>query len=276
MRILVLGGAGAMAQVTIRDLSRSKTVGAVGIAYVDFQKARRFAKILKDERAIPLRTDVRQVSRLSTQMQGWDVVINSTWYEFNLKVMSAAIRAGIHYLDLGGLYHMTLKQLKLDRRAKDADVTCVLGIESTPGTMNVMAAQAASLLDRVRTIRLRSGFAVVSPRETFQPPFSIRTILDEFTMPAIIFRSGKIVVVPAHGVLRSFFLPEPVGQVEGYVSIHSELATLPFSLGKGLRNMDFTIAYPSNFSKLMLNLIQLGLVSKNIFDVRGARIRNHD
>ncbi len=276
IEILVLGGAGAMAQVTVRDLQKSKAITALGIADIDFQKARQFTEKLKDDRVIPLRTDVRKASKLTKQMHRWDVVINSTWYEFNLHVMAAAIRAGIHYLDLGGLYHMTLKQLKLHREAKKAGVTCVLGMGSTPGTMNVMAAHAASRLDRVQTIKLRSGSVVVKPSQTFQPPFSIRTILDEFTLPAPILRNGKIREIPPHRMKQSFVLPKPVGIVEGYVAIHSELATLPFTIGKGLRNMDFAIAYPKEFTELMLNLIRLRLVGKEAIVVHGEKIRPYD
>lgn len=265
-----------MAQITIRDLLKSKAVAAVGIADLNLERAKQFAKKLKDDRAISLRSDAKKVQALVRQMRSWDVVVNSTWYEFNLHVMSAAIRAGVHYVDLGGLYHMTLKQLKLNHEAKDAGVTCVLGMGSTPGTMNVMAAHAASMLDQIRTVKLRSGSVVVKPSTAFQPPFSIRTILDEFTMPAPIFRNGKTIEVPARAVSESFILPEPVRRVEGYCAIHSELATLPFTLGKGIKNMDFAIAYPHDFSALMLNLIRLGFANKRTLKVRGAKVRPYD
>jgi len=262
-----------MAQVIVRDLLRSDNLDAIGIADINFRKAREMTRKLRDGRITAMRADARQIGKLSRKMRGWDVAVNSTWYEFNMHVMAASIRAGIHYVDLGGLYHMTRKQLKLNRKALRAKVACVLGMGSTPGTMNVMAADAASRLDRVRTLKLRSGSVVVRPSDMFQPPFSIRTIVDEFTKPAVIFRNGRICEVPARSIREEFRLPQPVGVVEGYYVLHSELATLPYTIGKGLRNTDFAISYPKDFSDLMVNLIRLGFTDRRPVVWQGRKFR---
>ena len=39
--------------------------------------------------------------------------------------------------------------------------------------------------------------------------------------------------VPGLSVREEFVLPDPVGRVEGYYILHSELATLPQNIGKG-------------------------------------------
>jgi len=277
MKVLVLGGAGAMAEVTVRDLLESVGVERVGVADLNYEKASAAARRLRDDRAVPIAADARDTPSLTTIMREWDAVINSTWYELNLLVMQAAIGAGIHYLDLGGLYHMTRKQLELDKRARDANVTCVLGMGSTPGTMNVMGAYAASKMDRIEAMKLRSGSAVVKGGAAgFQAPYSIRTVLDEFTIPPIIFRDGEIKEVPALSGKESFTLPDPVGEVEGYYTIHSELATMPFTLGKGIKNMDFIVAYPSEFTKTVTLLVQLGLASKKPLKVKGQETAPYD
>jgi len=96
--------------------------------------------------------------------------------------MEAAIEAGIHYCDLGGLYHQTLRQLKLDARAKDAGLTCVLGIGSTPGTMNVMGAYGASKLNRSTSPppQQRRWSPAGSPGSSFPVchPDDLRRVLD--------------------------------------------------------------------------------------------------
>ncbi len=266
-----------MAQVTSRDLLESPGVEKIGITDIRAAEAHAAVESLRDDRAIALTADARDQPNLTKLMREWDVVINSTWYELNLLVMQAAISAGIHYLDLGGLYHMTLKQLKLDNSAKDANVTCVLGMGSTPGTMNVMGAHAASKMDRIETMKLRSGSAVIKPgAEGFQAPYAVHTVLDEFTIPPIIFRDGKIHEVPALSGKESFTLPEPVGDVEGYYTIHSELATMPFTLGKEIKNMDFIVAYPPEFTKTVKLLVELGLASKNPLKVRGQETVPYD
>jgi saccharopine dehydrogenase (NAD+, L-lysine-forming) len=265
-----------MAQVTIRDLLQNSKVERVGIADLSFERAEAAVRGLRDERATPLSADARDTAQLTKVMKDWDAVINSTWYELNLQVMRAAISAGIHYLDLGGLYHMTKKQLELDTAAKDANVTCVLGMGSTPGTMNVMGAYVANMMDAIDTMKLRSGSAVVKAGGGFQVPYAIRTLLDEFTVPPIIFRDGRIQEIATLSGKESFTLPNPIGEVEGYYTIHSELATMPFTIGKGIKNMDFIVAYPPEFTKSIATLVQLGLANKRPVKVRGQDVVPYD
>lgn len=266
-----------MAQVTVRDLMNSPGVDSVGIADLNFDAAKRFADQFADERAQAAKADIRDIEGLRKLISEYDVLVNSTWYQFNLQVMQAAIDVGIHYLDLGGLYHMTLKQLELDRKAKDADVSCVLGIGSTPGTMNVMAAYGGNKMTRIEKVKLRSGSAVVTKSsDIFQSPYSIRTVLDEFSLPAIILRDGEIQEVPALSGKESFVLPDPVGELEGYYTLHSELATLPENLGKSVREMDFIVAYPSEFTKTITLLVRMGLASRQQISVKGAEVAPYD
>ncbi len=266
-----------MAQATIRDLLESKGVERIGIANLDLKRVSMMAKQLKSDRLVPLRTDVRQMDNLAREMKMWDVAINSTWYQLNLFVMRAAIKAGIHYLDLGGLYHMTIKQLKLNREAKDAGITCLLGMGSSPGTMNVMANYGASKLSRINAVKLRSGSAIIKlASAAFQSPFSIRTVLDEFTMPAVILRDGRLQEVAPLSRKERFILPEPVGEVEGYYTLHSELATLPKTLDKGVAEIDFIVAYQPEFTKTVALLVSVGLASRDEIEVGGKKVAPYD
>jgi len=140
MDVLIIGGYGAMAQSTVLDLLSSPGVARVGIGGRSDAKAKAFAAVQRDDRAVPVSVDARDAASLGRELKKWDCVITSSWYDLNFPIMEAAIGAGVHYCDLGGLYHQTIRQLKLDSKAKDAGVTCVLGIGSTPGTMNVMGA----------------------------------------------------------------------------------------------------------------------------------------
>src|SRR3989441_4381834 len=138
VKVLILGGYGAMAQSTVPDLLSSPAVERVGIAGRNASKAKAFAASQRDDRATAVLVDARDSADLVRELKHWDCVINSTWYDLNVPITEAAIAAGIHYCDLGGLYHQTLRPLKMDARARDARVTCVLGIGSAPRTVNVM------------------------------------------------------------------------------------------------------------------------------------------
>src|SRR3989442_15904490 len=154
-----------MAQSTVPDILASPGVERVGISGRNTEKVNAFAAAARDDRATAVPDDARDSAALIRELKRWDCVINSTWYDLNVPIMEAAIEAGIHYCDLGGLYHQTVRQLKLDARAKDADVTCVLGIGSTPGTVNGTGKYGASKPDPVHKGLLPSSRAVVSRRE---------------------------------------------------------------------------------------------------------------
>ncbi len=267
-----------MAQSTVPDLLASPGVERVGIAGRSLEKAKAFAKAQSDDRAVPVPIDARDSAALVRELKRWDAVIHSSWYDLNVQTTEAAIEAGIHYCDLGGLYHQTLRQLKLDRRAKDAGVVCVLGIGSTPGTMNVMGQYGAAKLDKVHKVLLRSSGAVVSGGEPgkFVPPYAIRTIFDEFSMEAPILRRGKIQFVPALSGLERSEFQSPVGVVEGYYTIHSELATMPASIGKGVQEMDFIVAFPPEFRQTIETLVRLGVANRDEVVAEGTRVRPYD
>ncbi len=250
MRVLVLGGYGAMGTVTSTDLVLSG-VEKVFIAGRDLQKAKTLSKKLGGG-AVPARIDV-QDKNLAQEIRRLkpDVLVNATWYEHNMLVMGAAIRARTHYVDLGGLYHMTKKQLKLDKKAKKAGVLCLLGIGSTPGTTNIMAGYGARKFDKLEKVEIRSGWRVLERTKKPIIPFSARTIYDEFTLPAPILRKGKIKLINPKKQEVEFSFPKLLGKVSGHISIHSELATLPKTLDKGVSSMDFSVAYPSAFHKLV-------------------------
>ncbi len=265
-----------MAQVIVRDLLESSEA-EIGVADVNLGAASRLVSSLGTSRAEALKIDVTDAPALKQLVSQYDVIVNSTWYQFNMLVMEAAIQSGVHYLDLGGLYHMTLKQLDLDARAKDAGITCILGMGSSPGTMNVLAGHGASKMMKISKVNLRSGSATVSkPSEVFQSPYSIRTVLDEFTLPPVILRNGGIQEVPALSGKERFVLPEPINEIEGYYTLHSELATLPKTLGKGVKDMDFIVAYPPEFTKTIALLVRMGLASRSPVKVKGLEVKPYD
>jgi saccharopine dehydrogenase (NAD+, L-lysine-forming) len=274
MRILDIGP-GAMAQAITRDLLESG-VDELVVAGHDARNAKQFVKRLHSKRAKAVLLDARD-PRLADRISAIDpdVVINSSWYELNMKIMPACIEAGVHYIDLGGLYHMTRKQLALDTQARDAGVLCLLGMGSTPGIMNVMARHAAEKFTSIDRVRLRSGSRTLEQASRFVAPYSIRTVLDEFTIKPVVLRNGRLREVPSLSLKESIEFPKPVGRVEGYVTLHSELATLPRTLGR-VRDMDFIVAYDPEFTSFVATLASIGLAGRKPLQIGRQKIVPYD
>ena len=82
-----------------------------------------------------------------------DVLVNSASYRVNLDAMRACLEAGCHYLDLGGLYRVTGDQLGCTASSSEAGLLAVLGIGSSPGKTNLMAARAVAELGGIGRAR---------------------------------------------------------------------------------------------------------------------------
>ena len=180
-------------------------------------------------------------------------------YRANLPTMEAALAAGCPYADLGGLFHTTLKQLELHERFEAAGVAAVLGIGSAPGLTNVLAKLGADRLDRVGSIDMVDGAVdLAAGGGGFGVPYSVDTVLDEFTMPAMVFEDGELREVPAGSGVVEWDFPEPVGTQPAMYTLHSEPATLPKTI-PGVRDVRWRLALPRAVHEGFAFLVEVGL-----------------
>jgi saccharopine dehydrogenase-like NADP-dependent oxidoreductase len=272
MKFAVLG-AGMMGCATVYDLAQSKSVKQILVADFDFPRAKAVARQFGDGKAKPVRADVRNVTALAKLLGGYEAVLNCTQYYWNLQVMKAALAARIHYLDLGGLFYTTRKQLKLDNAFRRVGKVAILGIGSAPGIANVMARFLADQLDRVQFVRVYNGsrdFQSYSDPLAFG--FSIATILDELTIPPIHFVKGRFEPRERFSGAEQIAFPKPIGRLIMRHSIHSEVATLPISFKpKGIQEAFFKINYDPKLVEVTELLAGIGLLEK-----KSVTVGEHD
>jgi len=270
MKMLVLGGCGAMGKAIVRDLCENPEVNEIVIGDVNLTKAKAYAKEVGSQKISVKKVDIKNQDQLVKACRGVNVVANASWYEFNLDVMKAALKTKSHYVDLGGLYHVSKKQLKLDKDFKKAGITAILGIGASPGITNVLAGYGASKLDSVEEVHIRTGakggggFA-----------YSAKTILDEVTMNPVVFEKNKFKEVDPLSGKERYRLPSPVDEVEGFYSIHSELATLPFTI-KGVKTVTFRVGFSPSLLQKVNVLLELGLLNMHQVPIRGVKISPKD
>ncbi len=266
MKALVLGGCGAMGKAIVRDLSENPEVDEIVIGDIDLGKAKAYVKQAELKKVSTRKVDITDHPKLVKALRGMDVVANASWYEFNVAVMKAALETHSHYVDLGGLYHVTKKQLKLDQNFKRAGITAILGIGASPGITNVLAGYGALKLDSVEEVHIRTGakggggFA-----------YSAKTILDEVTMNPVVFEDAKFKEVEPLSGKEHYRLPSPVDEVDGFYSIHSELATLPFTI-KDVKTVTFRVGFSPALIQKVNVLSELGLLKEDPIPIKGVKI----
>ncbi|MGH8936804.1 MAG: saccharopine dehydrogenase family protein [Acidimicrobiia bacterium] len=260
MRIALLG-AGIVGNVIARDLATWDPPDQVRVGDLDRERAEEAAEPAGFEAA---GVDVQDPHSLDRFLQGADVVVNAAQYQLNLAVMEAAFRTGVRYLDLGGLFHETRRQLELGDWFEKAGLTAVLGMGSCPGVSNVHAGDLAARLDTVHSVRIYNG-ATVDPPGTLRWPYSPWTILDEISRPAVVFRDGSFEEEEPLSGEETFAFADPIGPARVHLSLHSEVATIPLSLaGKGIRHCEFKIHFfglPEETLRQLQLLAWLGLAS---------------
>ncbi len=248
-RFLVLGGCGAIGRVVVRDLFESNRRNRVLIADYNATAARAYAKSFRSRRVRAAFADAGRPAMLAKLFRGHAVVINCTQHDFNLRVMRAALRARVHYVDLGGLFHWTRRQLRLHRQFQRAGLTAVLGMGCAPGITNVMARAAIERLGgRARSVKIRVASRDFNPVPGF--PYSAQTIIEELTLPPWIVSGGKFRQVRPRTGWELVEFPKPVGTQWVVRTRHSEVATLPVVFG--LRECDFKVGFDRQFVRDVL------------------------
>ncbi len=183
-------------------------------------------------------------------LRGHTVVINSTSHHFNLPVMKAALAAKVHYLDLGGLFHFTRRQLKLNLAFKKKGLTAVLGMGCAPGVANLLAQWAAEGMDRVKEVHIKVGGRSWGPPSD-DIPYAIGTIREELTLKPPIVKAGRWCFAPPRSGVEIFNFPAPVGRQKIFRTIHSEVATLPLHF-RGVKEASFKIGFSDEMIKAVL------------------------
>ena len=275
MKIAVLGAFGLMAEAALHDLAANPKVSSILAADLNIDRAKAVLANIPQRRKIKaVRVDITQTAAAIRALRGSQALANCVWYEHNLKAMELALALKAHYVDLGGLFHMTLKQLALDGRFRRAGLRAVMGCGSTPGITNMMVARMAPSFETIDTVAIYDASFDPSLNDcVFLPPFSIRTMLDEYEQPAPILLGGRMQEVAAHSDPERLDFPHPIGRCEAVTVIHSETASLPGYLkGTGVKNLFFKISYPDVVRRQLDFLSVMGLSKDEPVLIDGRKV----
>jgi saccharopine dehydrogenase-like NADP-dependent oxidoreductase len=278
LKFAVLGGAGAIGRIVVRDLFESSRSNHILIADFGLDSSRSLARTFRSPRVTAAQADASNVRELAKIIHDCSIVINCTNHRFNLKVMEAALQARVHYLDLGGLFTWTRRQLRLNDRFRKAGLTAILGMGCAPGITNVMAAEIASQMKRVESIRIRVGSIDFNATPgAFAFPYSAQTIVEELTLSSWKFSAGRFVESAPRQGWELVDFGKPVGKAWVVMTRHSEIATLPLRFKKrGLRYADFKVGFDRPFVRELMRRIRRGATLRDFQAIPASRQEPND
>lgn len=275
---VILIGAGTQGIATALDLAWNRNIEKITLADFDMKRAQYVSDLCNKKygnRTTAVFCDVTDDAALVELIKGYDVVINEVNYYYNCQIMEACLKAHVNYIDIGGLYVETIKQVKYDKQFKDAGLLAVIGIGGTPGITNICARWAADQLDTVEAIDFYCGCDDWSKTDrTFDVTYSIETIMDEFYMKPIQYFNGKYVEVEPRSGKVTVQYPKPIGEQDAYYLMHSEIGSVPESFkDKGLKNCTYRIGFAAPVLEKLEFLHGLGFSKGESINVDGAEFR---
>ena len=279
MKIVVLGGAGKMGSIAVQDLAQNAQVDSVIIADRDMAAAQVVADYIGSDKIETVEIDLKNHDALVSLLRDADTCLNATVYYTNLPVMEACIAAKTNYVDLGGLFFTTRKQLKLHDRFAEAGISAILGMGSAPGLPNIQTRYAADRLDTIEYIRIYDGIKPPDP-DNVAFTYAVPTIIDELTESPMVFRNGEFIPAEPLSEFEDYWFTPPLGNLPMHLSLHSEVATLPVSFAeKGVQECYFKINYwgmaKETVEKVRV-LADFGFASSEPVDVKGTPVAPRD
>ncbi|MDP9188024.1 MAG: saccharopine dehydrogenase NADP-binding domain-containing protein [Actinomycetota bacterium] len=252
----VLGAGGTIAPAIVRDLAASEEVIAMRLLDLDLRKAEAVAIEHGADKAQAYEVDATS-GGLAEQLAGIDVLVNSAAYRINLEVMEACLDAGVNYMDLGGLYHVTAKQLEFSPRFEQRGLLALLGIGSAPGKTNLLAERARRELgsDPV-SISVAAAGRDLDPPDGTSFPYALRTLLDEITLPPMALINGRPEQMKPLQPGPTLDFGDPIGEAQTIYTLHSEV--LLFGPSFGAKNVTFALSLSPRVLEELRGLVGAG------------------
>lgn len=139
MKVLVLGGCGAVGSNAVKTLVKTDTFSEVVIGDFNMEKAREMAAQMGNNLSA-MQMDATDRASIRKAIDGCDLVVNCVgpFYSTVENILETVIEAGINYVDVCDDPDVTLKILELDQKAKDAGILALIGMGASPGITNLL------------------------------------------------------------------------------------------------------------------------------------------
>jgi len=267
---IVLGATGMQGRIVVRDLL--ETGYSVLLCGRDKPRVSHFLNAYKKRTGFKFIEATKITTIINAiKFSKSNVVINCMEGDWNYEVFKACAMLGVNCIDLGSEIPVTRKQFSLNNIMKKKNIVGITGIGSVPGIGNIMLRYASEKFDTIENIHL--GFAWDSNMKEFVVPFSIESVLEEFTDRAPIVEDRHFKYkIPLSNVIKEHH--RYIGTEKELLVRHPEQYTfLHYFSRKGLKNIKFYAGFPEHSFKMILSLIKLGFASKKEINYFGAKIK---
>lgn len=280
--VIVLGGCGVVGSVVVDKLQKFPDFSNICIGDINFEKGNKMAAEM-GEKVTYTKVDANDEKSIKKAIDGMDLVVNciGPFYKYEKPILKAVIEKKINYVDVCDDTGATYDALELYKAAKDAGITALIGMGSSPGITNVLAAYAANhLLDECDSIDMYH----IHGGEPDEGPAVIGHRFYCMSNPIPIFIDGEAKQIQPE---KSEEYEEDVefinlpGEYHVYPYPHPEPITIPQHIEGLKRVTNKGSVLPEKYYELTRKIHAAGLDSKEIITVRNVngepcKIRPYD
>ncbi|MCU0852181.1 MAG: saccharopine dehydrogenase NADP-binding domain-containing protein [Thermoplasmata archaeon] len=271
MKVVQLG-CGVTGLVCAEHLEHNPKVDELVLADKQTQPAAELAERSVNDKTTLLKTDASDISDLKKLIKDCDLVVTSVPSDMNPKLLKAALAVGVDYVD----FTIPMKTIEhfdeIGKACEDAGIRALTAVGSDPGISDVFAMHGASKLDEVHEIHIKDADNATSTDYEVFTLWCTCDMLDEITMKAAVYNSGKIHWLPPLSRKEIYNFPEPVGSHTVYNTTHDETFLIPKFI-KGVKYVDFMIVVSDGLARLANVMRRLGLHKKKPVMVNGIEVK---
>ena len=268
-------GCGITGLVCAEHVVKNARVDELVLADARTDSAQMLMDRLKNDRLSKAKVDATDPQSVKKVLKGCDLLVSSIPSELNMKVFSQVVASGSDYLDFSVAHEVIDDFEKYSKKCKNAGITAITGMGADPGVSDVFARYAANKLDSCYEAHVRDGDNGSAEGSDFFTLWSPLDMMEECTIPAAVFKNGKMTFLPPLHKKEIYKFPNPIGPLPVYNTTHEETYLIPKFI-KGIKNADFKIAIDDNFVKISNMLRKMGMHSLKPLNVRGTEVRPLD
>jgi saccharopine dehydrogenase (NAD+, L-lysine-forming) len=270
-KCMVLGGCGAVGSHAVRTLAAVDEFSEIIIGDIDINKAKKLEKEIDSDKLSVRKIDALDPSSIKDNIKDCDVILNTTgpFYKFVPIILNAVIESGINYVDICDDFDVTLKILGWDQRAKDNNVSALIGMGSSPGVTNVLARFCADeLLDSIESIDIYHAHG----GEPEEGPGVVAHRFHSMLLEIPMYLDGELKYVK-YFEEDGIALQEEVefyklkGKHRVYPYPHPEQVTVPKYIGGVKRVTNKGTVLPKEYYDLTREIVRLGMVEEKPINV---------
>ncbi len=277
--VIILGGCGAVGRVVVKTLADQEIFSRIIIGDINPQRAAEIAASLGADKITVARVDADNPQSLHSAIKGADLVINciGPFYKTVKTILQTVIDAKINYVDVCDDVDVTLELLEMDAAARQAGITALIGMGSSPGATNILARFAAeNLFDETESVDIFhahggepiEGEGVIGHRFHCMR-IDIPMYLDGALKYVRFFEKDGI------ALRRTFDFPALGNNIPVYPYPHPEQVTIPRYIRlKQVTNRGTVL--PNEYYNLTKDICRIGLNSREPVLVKGQAVVPYD